>query len=219
MGYLFGQKRRKVGRLQRQAARCFLVTQEADSVELGTWCWPRVVLIEKRPLTECERSSMNRAARSVGARRVRRLGRSPSVGSSGRIPAMAFPPKNFKRRRSPGALPPRSAAAHALGRSHRLVTERGTTVHTMLALVLLPWSLAAAKWQTAGRTGNSSRDANNLARQRCSPDPMVDPSSLISQPPNPRPTARASPSNTGCNSFERTTSGAIVVPLNPPAMQ
>ena len=75
MGYLFGQKRRKVGRLQRQAARCFLVTQEACSVELGTWCWPRVVLIEKRPLTECERSSMNRAARSVGARRVRRLGR------------------------------------------------------------------------------------------------------------------------------------------------
>jgi hypothetical protein len=68
MGYLFGQKRRKVGRLQRQAARCFLVTQEADSVELGTWCWPRVVLIEKRPLTESERSSMNRAARSVGAR-------------------------------------------------------------------------------------------------------------------------------------------------------
>src|SRR3954453_7083612 len=67
MGYLFGQKRSKVSRLQRQAARCFLVTQEASSVELGTWCWPRVVLIEKRPLTECERSSMNRAARSVGA--------------------------------------------------------------------------------------------------------------------------------------------------------
>jgi len=75
MGYLFGQKRRKVGRLQRQAARCFLVTQEASSVELGTWCWPRVVLIEKRPLTESERSSMNRAARSFGARRIRRLGR------------------------------------------------------------------------------------------------------------------------------------------------
>ena len=67
MGYLFGQKRRKVGRLQRQAARCFLVTREADTAELGTWCWPRVVLIEKRPLTESERSSMNRAARSVGA--------------------------------------------------------------------------------------------------------------------------------------------------------
>ena len=67
MGYLFGRKRQKVGRLQRQAARCFLVTREADSVELGTWCWPRVVLIEKWPLTECERSSMNRAARSVGA--------------------------------------------------------------------------------------------------------------------------------------------------------
>ena len=75
MGYLFGQKRRKVSRLQRQAARCFLVTQEASSVELGTWCWPRVVLIEKRPLTECERSSMNRAARSFGARRIRREAR------------------------------------------------------------------------------------------------------------------------------------------------
>src|SRR5262245_15190968 len=48
MGYLFGQKRRKVGRLQRQAARCFFVTQEASSAKLGTWCWPRVVLIEKR---------------------------------------------------------------------------------------------------------------------------------------------------------------------------
>ena len=63
MGYLFGQKRRKVGRLQRQAARCFLVTPEASSVELATWCWPRVVLIEKRPLTDREGSSMNRPSR------------------------------------------------------------------------------------------------------------------------------------------------------------
>ena len=54
-------------------------TQEADSVEFGTWCWPRVVLIEKRPLTECERSSTNRAARSVGAQRVRRLGRNNRI--------------------------------------------------------------------------------------------------------------------------------------------
>jgi hypothetical protein len=82
MGYLFGQKRRKVGRLQRQAARCFLVTQEASSVELGTWCWPRVVLIEKRPLTQSERSSMYRAARSFGARRIRRLGRNKSLCSA-----------------------------------------------------------------------------------------------------------------------------------------
>ena len=52
MGYLFGQKRQRVGRLQRQAARCFLVMPEADSMELGTWCWPRV-------------------ARSVGVRRAR----------------------------------------------------------------------------------------------------------------------------------------------------
>ena len=35
MGYLLGQKQRKVGRLQRQAARCFLVTREADTAELG----------------------------------------------------------------------------------------------------------------------------------------------------------------------------------------
>ena len=54
MGYLFGQKRRKVGRLQRQAARYFLFTLEASNMELGAWCWPRVVLIEKRPLTESE---------------------------------------------------------------------------------------------------------------------------------------------------------------------
>jgi hypothetical protein len=58
----------------------FSSRQEADSVELGTWCWPRVVLIEKRPLRECERSSMNRAARSVGARRVRRLGATIGFG-------------------------------------------------------------------------------------------------------------------------------------------
>ena len=44
-------------------------------MELGAWCWPRVVLIEKRPLTEAERKAMNRAARSLGAKRVRRLGR------------------------------------------------------------------------------------------------------------------------------------------------
>lgn len=76
MGYLFGQKRRKVGRLQRRAARCFRTNTEADSVEIGTWCWGRAVLIENRPLTESERVSMNRAARSIGARRIRRQGRS-----------------------------------------------------------------------------------------------------------------------------------------------
>src|SRR6478735_4964158 len=35
MGYLLDQKRRKVSRLQRQAARCFLVTQEASNVVLA----------------------------------------------------------------------------------------------------------------------------------------------------------------------------------------
>src|SRR3954452_6334653 len=103
MGYLFGQKRRKVSRLQRQAARCFLVTQEASSVELGTWCWPRVVLIEKRPLTECERSSMKRAARSVGACQSRQR------------PSAAF------CRASSLGVQPRSEAGWIVSESPRLV--------------------------------------------------------------------------------------------------
>jgi hypothetical protein len=77
MGYLFGQggqKRGRVGRLQRQCSYCFIENAEADSVELGTWCWPDAVLMEERPLTESERVSMNRAARSIGAVRVRRIG-------------------------------------------------------------------------------------------------------------------------------------------------
>src|SRR3954454_5421687 len=65
MGYLFRQKRRKVGRLQRQAARCFLVTQEVSSVELGTWCWPRVVLIEKRPLRRCSKRRVDQPRRPI----------------------------------------------------------------------------------------------------------------------------------------------------------
>ena len=65
MSYFLGQKQRKVGRLQRQAARCFLVTREADTAELGTWCWPRVVLIEKRPLN---RAVIDESSCAVGWR-------------------------------------------------------------------------------------------------------------------------------------------------------
>ena len=54
-------------------------------MELGTWCWPSVVLIEKRPLTESERSSMNRAARSVG--KVAAIGYGTRRGGRARIPA------------------------------------------------------------------------------------------------------------------------------------
>jgi hypothetical protein len=35
MGYLFGQKRQKVGRLQRQAARCFLIKRRAAGEKTG----------------------------------------------------------------------------------------------------------------------------------------------------------------------------------------
>jgi hypothetical protein len=47
---LFVRSEAKEGRSAAAAGRSyFLVTQEASSVELGTWCRPRVVLIEKRP--------------------------------------------------------------------------------------------------------------------------------------------------------------------------
>jgi hypothetical protein len=65
-------------------------------VELGTWCWPRVVLIEKRPLTESERSSMNRAGRGRLARDgFGVLVAPPSVGSSGRIPSHGISSKKL----------------------------------------------------------------------------------------------------------------------------
>ena len=72
------------------------------------------------------------------------------------------------------------------------------------------WDEHRAGSVTLGASGceaaNRCRTGNFIARR-----PMVDPSSLISQPPNPRPTARASPPDTDRNSFERRTSGAIVV--------
>jgi hypothetical protein len=40
--------------------------------ELRSWCFPRAVWIEQRPITEYERQSMCRAARSIGAVKVRR---------------------------------------------------------------------------------------------------------------------------------------------------
>src|SRR5262249_55820892 len=69
--------RRRYGRLQRQADRCFIANegQEVSGPELRSWCFPRAVWIEQRPITEYERQSMIRAARSIRAYRVRREGR------------------------------------------------------------------------------------------------------------------------------------------------
>jgi hypothetical protein len=65
---------KRLGRLQRQVDRCFIVNEgrEVSGPELREWCWPR---LEPRPITEYERQSMCRAARSMGAYRVRRDGR------------------------------------------------------------------------------------------------------------------------------------------------
>jgi hypothetical protein len=64
----------RYGRLQRQADRCFIANegQEVSGPELRSWCFPRAVWIERRPITEYERQSMCRAAKSIGAYRVRR---------------------------------------------------------------------------------------------------------------------------------------------------
>jgi hypothetical protein len=69
--------RRRYGRLQRQADRCFIANEglEVSGPELRSWCFPRAVWIEQRPITEYERQSMCRAARSIGAYLVRRDGR------------------------------------------------------------------------------------------------------------------------------------------------
>jgi hypothetical protein len=59
------------------SAKGFIANEgrEVSGSELREWCWPKVVLIERRPITEYERQSMLRAARSIGAYRVRRDGR------------------------------------------------------------------------------------------------------------------------------------------------
>jgi hypothetical protein len=66
--------RRRYGRLQRQADRCFIAheAREVSGPELREWCWPERVLLDGRPITEYQRQSMCRAARSIGAVKVRR---------------------------------------------------------------------------------------------------------------------------------------------------
>jgi hypothetical protein len=64
------------GRLQRQAARAFIALDaEALTSELAEWAWPRQLLLDRRPVTRAQRLSTARAARSIGAVRIRREGR------------------------------------------------------------------------------------------------------------------------------------------------
>jgi hypothetical protein len=64
------------GRLQRQARRAFIALgSEVLTGELAEWCWPRRLLLERRPIEYRHRKSTARAARSIGAVRVRREGR------------------------------------------------------------------------------------------------------------------------------------------------
>jgi hypothetical protein len=60
-----------LGRLQRRVLRCFIATGDVlPSSDLAAWCWPRLDALDRE-----HRVSMMRAAKSVGARRVRREGR------------------------------------------------------------------------------------------------------------------------------------------------
>jgi hypothetical protein len=48
---------------------------EALTSELAEWCWARRLLLERQPIEYRHRKSTARAARSIGAVRVRREGR------------------------------------------------------------------------------------------------------------------------------------------------
>src|SRR5262245_41020937 len=56
--------RRRYGRPQRQADRCFIGNEgrEVSGPELREWCWPERVLMERQPITEHQRQSMCRAS-------------------------------------------------------------------------------------------------------------------------------------------------------------
>ncbi len=67
--------RPRLGRLQRQASRAFIVAGEVPTSELHQWAWPRQLLLDRRPITRSQRLSTARAARSIGAVRVHRVNR------------------------------------------------------------------------------------------------------------------------------------------------
>jgi hypothetical protein len=65
----------QLGRLQRQALYCFSAMAEARTSDLAAWCKPEVVYLGKGRLKCWEQYSIARAARSIGAYRMRREGR------------------------------------------------------------------------------------------------------------------------------------------------
>ena len=63
------------GRLQRQTLRCFMASgKTVRTSDLADWCWARQLLLGQ-PIRRSQRLHIARAARSVGAARVRREGR------------------------------------------------------------------------------------------------------------------------------------------------
>jgi hypothetical protein len=71
------RQRKPVGRLQLAIMRCFWAADGAPVLtrDIASWCWPMAVELEDRRLRLGENTSMNRAARSIGAKKVRRVGR------------------------------------------------------------------------------------------------------------------------------------------------
>jgi hypothetical protein len=66
----------RLGRLQRGCLYCFTAQNgEARSSDLQSWCRPRTVHLDRRPLKRWERENIRRALHSIGAVPVRRIGR------------------------------------------------------------------------------------------------------------------------------------------------
>jgi hypothetical protein len=65
---------RRLGRLQRQCHYAFIALGgEARTSELAEWCRPRLIILERGKPTRVQIASHARAARSIGACRVRRV--------------------------------------------------------------------------------------------------------------------------------------------------
>jgi hypothetical protein len=69
--------RGRLGRLQRQCHYAFIALGgEARTSDLAEWCRPRLVILERGKPTRVQLASHARAAKSIGAYRTRRVGRS-----------------------------------------------------------------------------------------------------------------------------------------------
>src|SRR6476659_2384866 len=62
----------RLGRVQRQCRRAFIAYDgEVLTSQLAEWAWARRLLLERLPITRYQRKSTARAARSIGAVRVK----------------------------------------------------------------------------------------------------------------------------------------------------